>query len=70
MVMYLIVADSEGSRNLRAANNVQFFTGKFTELSDSELPNSTVNEKTSLQRGKFWVHTWGSLLRSTGDLLC
>ena len=48
MVMYLIVTDSEGSRNLRAANNVQFFTGKFTELSDSELPNSTVKEKTSL----------------------
>ena len=48
MVMSLIVTDSEGSRNLRAANNVQFFTGKFTELSDPELPNSTVMEKTYL----------------------
>ena len=42
MVMSLIVIDSDGSRILRVANNLWCFTGRFTELSDSELPSSTV----------------------------
>ena len=34
--------DSDESRSLRAANSLRCFTGRFTELSDLELPNSTV----------------------------
>ena len=41
-VVSLIVMDSDGSRSLRAANSLRYFTGRFTELSNSELPNSMV----------------------------
>ena len=61
MVMSLIVTDSEGSRNLRAANNVRFFTGNVTELSDSELPNLTVMEKTYLSLMNLISTAWAIL---------
>ena len=48
MVMSLIMMDGEGSRSLRAANNLRCFTGRFTKLSDSELPNSTLTGVTYL----------------------
>ena len=48
MVAFLIVMDSEGSRSLRVANNLRCFTVRFTELSDSELLNSTVTGVTYL----------------------
>ena len=34
--------DIEGSRILKTANKLRCFTGRFTELSESKLPNSTV----------------------------
>ena len=34
--------NKEGSRILRAANSLRCLTGRFTEFSESELPNSTV----------------------------
>ena len=42
-VVSLIVMDKEGSRILRAANSSRCLTGRFTEFSESELPNSTVS---------------------------
>ena len=77
MVMSLIVMDSDGSRRLRAVNNLRCFTGRFTDLSDSELPDSTVTGVTyhSLRnlirlREQFGVHMWGgSLVESMGLLL-
>ena len=48
MVVLLIVMDIDGSNSLRAANNVRCFTGKCTELFESELPNSTVTGMTYL----------------------
>ena len=48
MVVSLIVIDSDESRSLRAANDLRCFTGRFTELSESELLNSTVTGVTYL----------------------
>ena len=48
MIVSLIVVDSEGLRSLRAANSLQRFTGRFTKLSDPELPNSTMTGLTYL----------------------
>ena len=48
MVVLLIVMDIDGSKSLRAANNVRCFTGKCTQLFESELPNSTVTGMTYL----------------------
>ena len=42
MMLSLIVMVIDGSKLLRAANNLRCFTGWLTELSGSELPNSTV----------------------------
>ena len=42
MVLLLIMMEIDRSRILSAANNLRCFTEKFTELSESELPNSTV----------------------------
>ena len=42
MVVLLIVMNSDGLRSLRVANTLRYFTGKFTELSNSEFPNLTV----------------------------
>ena len=41
-VVLLIVMDKEGSRSFRAAKSLRCLTGRFTELSESELPNLTV----------------------------
>ena len=41
-VVSLIVMNRNGSRSLRAANSVRYFTEILTELSDSKQPNSTV----------------------------
>ena len=41
-VVSLILMDRDESRSLRAVKSLRCFTGIFTELSDSELPNSTV----------------------------
>ena len=38
----LIVMEIEGSIIFSAANSLQFLTGRFTELSESELPNIMV----------------------------
>lgn len=40
MMVLLIMMERDWSKNLRATNNVRYFTGRFTELSISELPNS------------------------------
>ena len=48
MVVSLIVMNSDGSRSLRVTNSLRCFTGIFTELSDSELSNSTVTGVTYL----------------------
>ena len=45
-VVSLIVMDRDGSKHLRAAKSLRCFAGRFTELSDSELPNSTVTGMT------------------------
>ena len=42
MTLSLMVIVAEGSRNLIARKLFLCFTGKCTEVSDSELPNSTV----------------------------
>ena len=42
MTLFLMVIDAEGSRRLIARKIFLCFTGRFTEFSDSELPNSTV----------------------------
>ena len=42
MTLSLMVIDAERSRSLIARNIFLCFTGRFTEVSDSELPNSTV----------------------------
>ena len=42
MTVSLIVMDIDWSRSLSVANNLRFFIGRFTELSGSELSNSTV----------------------------
>ena len=41
-VVLLIVMNKEGSRRFRVAKRVRCLRGRFTELSESELPNSTV----------------------------
>ena len=41
-VVSLIVMNRNGSRSLRAANSLRYFTESFTELSDSKQPNSAV----------------------------
>ena len=38
----LMVMEIDSSRIFKVANNNLFFTGRFTELSESELPNSTM----------------------------
>ena len=43
-VVSLIVIDKDGSRSVRTVKSLRCFTEKFTELSDLELPNSTVTE--------------------------
>ena len=42
IVVSLMVMEIDGSKTFKAANNFRCFTGRFTELSESELPNSTV----------------------------
>ena len=42
MTLSLMVMDAEGSRSLIAMKIFLCLTGRFTEFSDSELPNSTV----------------------------
>ena len=42
IVMSLMVMKRDESRSFNVANNFRYFTGNFTELSASELPNSTV----------------------------
>ena len=44
MTLSLIVIEADGSRSLMAMKIFQCFTGRLTEFSDSELPNSTVME--------------------------
>ena len=43
-VVSLIVIDKDGSRSVRTVKSLRCFTETFTELSDLELPNSTVTE--------------------------
>ena len=40
IVMPLMVMEINGSRSFKAANSFRYFTGRFTELSALELPNS------------------------------
>ena len=47
MTLSLMVIDAEGSRSLIARKIFLCFTGRFTEFSYSELPNSTVIGVTS-----------------------
>ena len=42
MVVSLIVIDIEGSRSFSTTNSVRYFAGRFTKVSESELPNSMV----------------------------
>ena len=42
ITLSLIVIEVDGSRRLMAMKIVRCFTGRLTEFSDSELPNSTV----------------------------
>ena len=42
MVVSFIVMEIDGSRTLRAANNLRCFTVRFTELFESGLTNSIV----------------------------
>ena len=42
IVVSLMVMEIDGSKTFKAANNFRCFTGRFTELSESELPNSTM----------------------------
>ena len=42
IVVSLMVIEIDVSKTFKAANNIRCFTGTFTELSESELPNSTV----------------------------
>ena len=58
----------DGSRSLRAAKILRCFTGRFTELSDSELPNSTVTEVTYRSLMNFISAVW-AMWRSVKGLL-
>lgn len=40
MVVSLVMMEKEGSRILSAANSLRCFTGRLTEFSESEVPNS------------------------------
>ena len=42
MVVSLIVIDIEGSRSFSTTNSVRYFAGRFTKVSESELPNLMV----------------------------
>ena len=42
MTLSLMMIDADGSRSLMAMKIFLCFTGRLTEFSDSELPNSTV----------------------------
>ena len=78
MAVSLIVIDSDGSRRLRAVNDIRCFARKFTELSDSELPNSTVTGVTHRSLMNLISAAWAiwcsymeerSLVESVGILL-
>ena len=60
MVVSLIAMNSDGSRSLRAVNNTRCFTGRFTELFDSELPNSMVTGVT--------YRSWRNLISSAWEI--
>ena len=42
IVVSLMVMEIDGSRSFKVANNSRCFAGRFTELSESELPNLAV----------------------------
>ena len=42
----IVVIDVGGSRSLSRAYSLRCFTGRFTELSESELPNSMMTGMT------------------------
>ena len=44
VTLYLLAMDTEGLICLMAMKILRCFTGRFTELSESELPNSMVTE--------------------------